>query len=335
MTEAASRLLCLPLLLVMVAASAIAGSGAPVAQAREIALGVYFPDVARHPGKIDRYARLLGRKPMIVSDYKQWDFAPFVEDELDDVWNRGSVPMVTWEPMSYQGRRYTLRGIARGRYDRYVGRAADDAAAWGRPIFLRFAHEMNGDWYPWGSSGANSARVYKRAWRHLVRIFRRNGADNVSWVWTPYVNQGGGLPFKPYYPGDRWVDWVGLDGFNWGYGGSSYTFNELFRGSYRSLARLSSRPMMIAETGTHGGGKARWIAQTLRQLPRLPRLRAFVWFNNQTNGVDLRFNSSRGALRAFRTAARRPRFGLTRQRLLGASGLSRRERPRAPEAGRN
>jgi Glycosyl hydrolase family 26 len=318
----AHRLLCLPLLLGLLAASGIAGPGAGVAQAREIALGVYIPEIDRHPGRIDRYARVSGHEPVIVSSYKQWDFAPFVRAELRAVWKRGAVPMITWEPMSYHGRRYPLRGIARGRYDRYVQRAARAAAAWGRPVLLRFAHEMNGDWYPWrqGVEG-NTARRYKHAWRRVVRIFRRAGADNVKWVWTPYTSQYGKFPFKPFYPGDKWVDWVGFDGFNWGYGGRYYSFRQIFGSSYRVLSRISTRPMIIAETGTYDRDKARWILQALgRQLPRMRRIRALVWFNHPVNGVDLRFNGSRAGLRAFRSAVRAPRYRTTRRYLLDPAG---------------
>jgi glycosyl hydrolase family 26 len=318
MTSTPRRLTGLALLLGVLLLPALAGPAADVARAREIALGVYIPDVAQHPDRIDRYSDLLGRQPVIVSVYKQWDFAPFVRDELDEIWRRGSVPMITWEPLSYHGRRYPLRLIARGRYDGYLRRAARAAASWRHPLLVRFAHEMNGNWYPWGRGVVgNSPRRYKLAWRRVVRIFRRSGADNVRWVWTPHVNQGGNLPFGRYYPGDRWVDWVGFDGFNWGYGKRSYSFNEVFEDSYRSLVDLSSRPVMIAETGTHRAGKARWIAQALKQLPRLRRIRALVWFNHPANGVDLRFNSSRASLRAFRSAARRARYRLTRERLLG------------------
>ncbi|HEY6549850.1 MAG TPA: glycosyl hydrolase [Solirubrobacterales bacterium] len=296
-----------------------AGLSANSSIAREIALGSYIPRVTEAPSNIDRYARLMGRQPAIVHYYKQWDFSPFPRGELRAIWNRGSVPMVTWEPQSYHGRSYTLRGIAQGSYDGYVRRAARAAAAWGRPLLLRFAHEMNGAWYPWGAGiNGNTGRRYKVAWRRLVRIFRRAGANNVRWVWTPHANQFGHLPFEHFYPGDRWVDWVGLDGFNWGYGGSYYTFANIFERSYRALLRISDKPIMIAETGTYEHRNARWIARAMeRQLPLMRGIRAFVWFNNSANGVDVRFNSSRRALRTFRRAARKPRFGLTRDELPG------------------
>jgi len=288
---------------------------------RRVALGVYAPGLFRRPARIGRYARLLGRSPLIVSEYKQWDFAPFVRDELADVWRRGALPMITWEPLSYHGHRYPLRRIVRGGYDRYLRNAARAAAAWGKPILLRFAHEMNGDWYPWGRGvDGNTARLYKHAWRHAVRIFRRLGAGNVRWLWCPNVNQAGGLPFAGLYPGGRWVDWVGLDGFNWGYGGRSYSFRSIFASSLSRLARIApGKPAIVAETGAYDRGKARWIRQALgRQLPRLGRVRAMVWFNQPVNGVDLRFDGTRAGLRAMRHGTRRELFDVTREWLLGA-----------------
>ena len=308
------------LLLTTAATLGSAGIAAPAA-ARCIAIGAYDPAASQWPQSIDRYGRIVGRRPAIVSYYHQWDATPFVASELWGAWDRGAVPMITWEPMSYEGRRFPLRAIARGRFDRYVRRTARAAAAWGRPVLLRFAHEMNGNWYPWGAGlDGNTPHRYKAAWRRVVRVFRRIGADNVRWVWTPYTNQFGGVPFERFYPGDRWVDWVGLDGFNWGYGGRSYSFKQLFGGSYWMLARISRRPMMIAEIGTMDRGKTHWISQALRrQLPRLRRIKALVWFNDGDNGVDLRFNGSQGALGAFRAAVRNGRYGATRQSLLGLS----------------
>jgi hypothetical protein len=294
-------------------------SAAP-AEGHRIALGAYIPGASWHPGRVGRFASVFGREPVIVSDYRQWDSAPFVASQLTAVWRRGGLPMITWEPMSYRRKHYPLRAIAGGRFDRYLDRSARAARDWGHPILVRFAHEMNGNWYPWGSGvDGNTASDYKRAWRHVVRIFRRVGATNVRWVWTPYVD-GGHLPFRRFYPGDRWVDWVGLDGFNWGYGGSTYSFQQIFGRSYRMLARLSSRPMMIAETGTTRKNKARWISQALdRQLPRFRRIRALVWFDAWANGVDLRLGFPAAAMRAFRSAARAKLYASTRGSLLELS----------------
>jgi hypothetical protein len=291
--------------------AAIAAHGTPSAEAR-VALGAYIPGAERHPSRIDAYARKVGHAPLIVSTYKDWGNRPFEPEELDRVWRHGAVPMITWEPWGFP-----LRRIARGRYDRYVRAAARTAARWRHPIFLRFAHEMNGDWYPWGA--ATPAGVYKAAWRHLVRVFRQVGADNVRWVWTPHVDPHWALPFEGRYPGDRWVEWVGLDAINWGGASGWRSFKRLFGGSYRLLRRLSSAPVMLGEVGCGeaGGSKASWVSRAMRRvLPRMRRVRALLWWSKSDPRADLRIDSSGAALDALRSAARLPTYGTDRQTLL-------------------
>jgi Glycosyl hydrolase family 26 len=306
----------------LTAAPAQASHGSP-----SVAFGAYLAKANELPNRIDAFARLVGRAPAIVSYYKQWDYVPFDPTELSAVWNRGAVPMITWEPLSYEGREFPLRLIQRGRYDPYIRESARAAAAWGKPILVRFAHEMNGAWYPWarGVEDNNSYRI-KAAWRRVVRLFREQGATNVEWVWTPNVNTGGHFPFRDLYPGDRWVDWVGFDGFNWALRGEWHSFTEIVDNTYEEIAKLTSRPMIVAETGSSqsGGDKAAWVASALRrEIPKLPRIRAVVWFDATfTNGgeegvgLDARVNSSADSLRAFRAAIASPRYGLTRSELL-------------------
>ena len=291
-----------------------------------VALGAYIPGAEQHPSLIDRYGQLVGRRPVVVSYYRQWDSVPFESSELQAVWDRGAVPMITWEPMSYEGRKYPMRLIQRGRFDQYIRESARAAARWGHPILVRFAHEMNGTWYPWsrGTEGNNSYRL-KAVWRRVVGIFRTQGAANVQWVWAPNVNTGGDFPFRDLYPGDKWVDWVGFDGFNWAQRGAWNSFTEIVDNTYEELAKISSRPMIVAETGSNesGGDKAAWISSALRrEIPEFGRIRAVVWFDDVINEgegegtLDARVSSSRDSLRAFRSAIASPVYSLTRSQLL-------------------
>jgi hypothetical protein len=319
----------LGLAVLILAVAAYAAPSASAAQPdRSVAFGAYIPKAERDPQRIDRFSLLAGRPPVVVSYYKPWDFVPFEANELQPIWDRGAVPMITWEPVSYEGRKFPLRLIQRGRYDEYIRESARAAAAWGKPILLRFAHEMNGDWYPWGRGveGNNSYRL-KAVWRRLVGIFRIQGAENVQWVWTPNVNTGGDFPFRDLYPGDSWVDWVGFDGFNWALRGEWNSFTDIVDNSYEEMAELTSRPMIVAETGSSetGGDKAAWLNSALRrEIPRLPRIRAVVWFNDEFedsgagegDALDARINSSEASLRAFRAAVASPVYGLSRAGLL-------------------
>ncbi len=255
------------------------------------------------------------------------------------IWSRGAVPLVTWEPWTTSHKGISLNAIAAGHYDRYALRSAREAVAWGKPVLLRFAHEMNGGWYPWGIGHGYSPATYVAAWRHLVRLFRRAGADNVQWVWAPNVNEQGGFPislpfvgtgsshpfpFRQFFPGDRWVDWVGLDGFNWGKGGKWQSFTEIFGSSYDTMIQLSSRPMIVAETASNEtpGDKAAWMTSALdREIPRFRRVKAVVWFNEAFSGVNARIDSSARTLAAFRKAIASPQYDLTRSELLATPAI--------------
>jgi beta-mannanase len=178
-------------------------------------------------------------------------------------------------------------------------------------------YEMNGWWAPWCASvNGNSAAEFLAAWRHIVDIARAKGATNIRWIWAPNVdNDGLGVPFAELYPGDDYVDWVGLDGFNRGTSWTSTTWvglHRIFDGSIARLRELTDKPLLIAETGSseEGGEKAAWI-RSLADIPaEFPEVRAIVWFSkNETSlGIDWRVNSSEEALAAFREIATSPAF---------------------------
>jgi Glycosyl hydrolase family 26 len=294
--------------------------GAAAAGARPIALGVFVPDVFDHPEVISEYGREVGRQPAIVLSYKNWSIPPFYEPELNSVWKRGAVSLVTWEPQTAKGEGIPLREIVSGRYDRHIRLSAEAAAEWGKPILLRFAQEMNGRWYPWGLGvNGNTARDYREAWHHIYWIFRNHGASNVKWVWSPNEDAGGSHPLAVFYPGDEFVDWVGIDGFCWGGTIGWPSFTSIFGSTYDRIVELTSKPIVIAETaaGEDGGDKAAWIASALeREAPRFPHVRALAWFNDEDPRADFRVDSSPASLRAFRTAISSPLYAGTRAALL-------------------
>ena len=290
------------------------------AQAAPISLGVFVPGVFDHPGRVSAYGRQVGRQPVMVLSYKNWSVEPFYTPELERVWDGGAVPLVTWEPETEAGKGIPLREIVGKRYDRYIRKSAEAAAAWGKPIMVRFAHEMNGGWYPWGNEvDGNTPRLYREAWHRIFWIFRNHGAGNVRWVWSPNGDAGGGHPLAVFYPGDEFVDWVGIDGFCWGGDIGWPSFTAIFGSTYDRIVKFTSKPIMIAETaaGEEGGNKAEWIASALgREAPAFPNLRALVWFNDEDPRADFRVDSSPPALAAFRTAIASPRYAGTRSTLL-------------------
>jgi len=279
----------------------------------QIALGAYIAGAPGDPAKIDEFAKMVGASPTLVMWYQDWvhedekDFNPAL---MNTVTARGAVPVVTWEPWDAtrgpSQPAYALRTIIAGNYDHYIQQWAHDARMWGHQMYLRFAHEMNGDWYPWSRGvNGNTPAEYVAAWRHVVDIFREEGATNVQWIWSPNILYDGDASFTDLYPGDNYVDCVGLDGYNGGLALSHQwlSFDQVFSSSYARLATLTSKPMMITETASAeaGGDKAAWIRQgLLDDLPsKFPRVRAVIWFN-ENKETDWRVNSSTQSLAAYR-----------------------------------
>ena len=315
-------------------AAASSGGAAARQEAPPIALGVFLPEVPYDMSAVDAFAAQIGRMPAFVVWYMPWEGTEFGDDQtsyLEEADRRGVTPLITWQPgdSSIEGiiqPEYQLRNITRGDFDAYIDGWAAGLAQFGKPVYLRFAHEMNGNWYPWGAFvNGNFPSDFVDAWRYVHDRFAAAGATNVRWVWSP--NAGAPTPMEDLFPGDDYVDWVALDGLNWGAGvefpgcdcfSSWDTFEELFDAPYRTLLSLTTKPIMIAETGSseRGGDKAEWIFDTFqRQLPfRYPEVRAIAWFNQlieptvvDPDGntvrveveLDYRIDSSTAALDAF------------------------------------
>ncbi len=199
---------------------------------------------------------------------------------------RGAVPLITMGPTGV-----SLASVAAGTYDTQYTTWFTQAAAWGHPFFLRWAAEMNAADNDWGTASgnpfSNTAADFVAAWRHVHALAVSAGATNISWVWCPNVDFTGATPFSQVYPGDAYVDWTGLDGYNRSSPGSSKTFSTVFLSSYTQLLALATtKPIMIAEVSSReiAVDKAAWITDALTvQLPQnFTQVKALVWFNKKT-----------------------------------------------------
>jgi len=243
----------------------------------------------------------LGRDPRILHMYYTWT------DPLPD---RADLPPDTILLISWDGTDYA--SINNGSQDGLIAAAADALARYRRPVFLRWAWEMNGDWFAWGGpKNGNNPAGYVTAWRHLHDIFVQHDATNVAWVWGP---NAGSVPaaswndMNRYYPGDSYVDWVGVSGYLMGRETPDYLFAGIVRGYG------GRKPVMIAETGAlEKGGtvKADWIDQLAAWVKAHPAIGALVWFdtdNDKGTGKNWRIDSTPTALAAYRRLVADPRF---------------------------
>ncbi len=282
--------------------------------------GAYVPDAPRFSQNTNLadFERNAGKPVSIVHWFQGWGVTDgtqyFQTQWMNDVRNHGSIPLITWEPWNWRRgvnqNSYQLQDIINGNYDAYITKWAQDSKTWGNPYFLRFAHEMNASNYPWNEQkNGNKPGDYAKAWKHVHDIFTAQGVNNVTWVWCPNVEYAGTTPLEGLYPGDNYVDWVCMDGYNGGTAlnwGGWQSFSQIFSTTYNHLQQLaSSKPVMIGEfaSAEAGGSKADWIADAYStQVPtNFPNIKALVWFNANTD-TDWRIESSTTSKTAFTTA---------------------------------
>ena len=262
---------------------------------------------------ISSFQSMSGKKLAVVLWYVHWE-DPFPTTEANTVHANGSIPLITWEPWITHPLG-TLEAIASGSYESYVRSFLQAAKDWSEPLFLRFAHEMNGNWYPWDglhNGEASGPEKYKRAWLYIYNVKEELEAENVNLVWCPNNTNQPNVSWNTaaaYYPGDRYVDWIGMDGYNWGYG-SWQTFDSVFSEVYQALTALTAKPLMIGEfaSAEEGGSKAGWITDAFDRIRNdYPRVKISCWFNINKER-DWRINSSGSAEVAYKTVLQNSYF---------------------------
>ncbi|HVD86768.1 MAG TPA: glycosyl hydrolase, partial [Solirubrobacterales bacterium] len=251
----------------------------------------------------NRFERHAGKRVAILNQGQKW--AAFDELEMNATNARGAIPLVTMG----LGGGVTLAEVAAGGQDAAIKQWALAAKSWGHPFLLAPWWEMNGTWYPWGRSAD-----FVDAWQHFHDVVAGQGATNVTWTWiTNAIWSDPASDPTPYYPGNDYVDWVGIDSYNWGLGPAQperwRSPNQTINPTLNIVKGLTNgeRPIAITEEASseYGGNKADWIREMLTTyLPRHPEIKAYVWFNwnQENNGFrhDWPIESSATAQQAFR-----------------------------------
>jgi mannan endo-1,4-beta-mannosidase len=237
-------------------------------------LGVYVNGVPDSYSGVNAFTRTTGAKPDVVMYYSGW-FVPFKAVFAATAAKNGAVPLVQMDPDNV-----SVAAIAQGKYDAYLFSYAEAVRAYRHPVIMSFGHEMNGYWYPWGYKDTSPA-TFVAAWRHIVKLFRTLGAQNVTWLWTVNIindSHGGHIPRPdPWWPGSSYVNWVGIDGY---YLKPSWKFAPLFGPTIAAVRSVTADPILIAETGAvPAAGQSAKIDDLFNGI-RQYGLLGFVWFNS-------------------------------------------------------
>ena len=291
-------------------------------------LGVYTPPAPFTIERVKQFEESVGRDVAIVMWYQPWastNRSRFDAAACLAIMRSGKVPLITWEPWDpgsdanllknpSKQPEYRLKAIVDGEYDAYLRQWATDIRTLGGPVMLRPMHEMNGNWYPWaGTANGNSPEQFVAAWRHIHDIFEEEGATNVTWVWSinhESVPADKKNAYAAYYPGDEYVDWTSISGFNWGTTSSYSSWRPFLHWYTKPLAYLETldKPICVSEFGSveQGGSKAEWIEDAYGRIKGISRVRAVVYYDSieksTSSTQDWRVGSSPTSLAAFRKA---------------------------------
>lgn len=264
-------------------------------------LGVAAKGAPAAMTNIERFARTAGKKPDLIEFYSAWGDR-YEARSVSNSWRYGALAYIAWEPFDK-----SLEAIASGQDDTYLRGYARSVKELNLPVAISFAHEMNGFWYPWGTRKSTAAQ-FVAAYRHVHDVFQREGATQVIWVWSPnIVNPMPDVRLKAYWPGDDYVDWVGVIGYYAQHGPAA--FDALYGPTLDQVRAFTGRPLIIAETAAEAGRrKPADITDLFRGVAAHDDVLGFVWFDFDKE-ADWRVNSGPASAETFRQNAADPRFG--------------------------
>jgi hypothetical protein len=262
-------------------------------------LGVYETGPPQTYRPVADFTRMADRQPNLVGYYSGWN-EPFKASFAKTVHKYGAATIVQIDPTLI-----SVSAIAAGDYDRYLRLFAASVRAFRYPVVIGFGHEMNANWYSWGYEQTAPA-TFVAAWRHIVRLFRSRGADNVVWLWTLQADEPGTGPIASWWPGARYVNWVGIDGY---YYRPYENFAGIFGKTIAEVRAFTGQPILLSETA---------VGPVAGQTAKIPDLFAglhqygllgLVWFDiAQNDGLyhqDWHIQDSPAAEMAFRNSASR------------------------------
>jgi mannan endo-1,4-beta-mannosidase len=248
------------------------------------------------PWHVDDWARDVGAAPQAVAKFEAFSRRRTLDHYAAESRRQGiRRMMVSWEPwtpvpsalgvaaQSAPQPGYRNIDVARGAQDRYITAFARSLARYPGIVYLRYAHEMNGYWYPW----SRDPEAYRWAWRRVVRLFDVAGARNVRFVWAVNANlyEPPGVwrrTLRRYWPGRRYVDFVGSTMIDFG-GTKDYSVRA-FAGRLRALRRGYRKPVVLAETNTDYHGRVAWLSDLRTMLRGMPWVTAVMWSQLPSRG---------------------------------------------------
>jgi hypothetical protein len=265
----------------------------------ELAWGIFEPTAPNDFQYLSSLEKLLGYTFPVLLNYSSFESTvrhSDLEYRLMNAHNNGKALeltlQTTWMPDGTSNQVYQILG---GAYDEFLKNYAKTVADFGHPVLFRLGNEMNGDWCPF--SGYNTSRdpmIFVEFYRYVYSFFEQAGAKNVIWVWNPNGKSFPDFTWNNelmYYPGDAYVDVIGLTAYNTGnyYNGETWKdFSSLYDSIYYSYLQKYDKPMMITEfsSATRGGDKVKWVEDMFVKIRGYDKIKLAVWWNGADYDTD-------------------------------------------------
>ncbi|MEN6325873.1 MAG: glycosyl hydrolase [Syntrophomonas sp.] len=283
--------------------------------------GIFEPSAPERLDYLHELERQVDYKFDFLIIYKTFD-APFPAQELERAYQEQRYVQLTLQTMNINGENSNITyDILNGKFDWFFIDYAQKAKNFGHPLLFRLNNEMNGDWCVYSSYyGSKDTELYKAVWQHIYQIFADNGANNVLWVWNPNDISFPGFKWNHalnYFPGEDYVDIIGLTGYNTGnyYPGEYWReFTWIYDPLYQQYQNLFDYPFIISEFGCNsvGGPKTVWIGDMFANMKKYPGIKVAIWFNGTDvdgNGMPARIyrlDENSAVINAFRQGLSEP-----------------------------
>ncbi len=219
--------------------------------------------------EIENLTLWTGKRPVVTVLFTNWcaeSINLLFNIQLHNIWNHTTIPLITWQMIECGGQ--SQPGITKlvnnHTFDMYINQFSDRLKIWlsgkdeiygtndDRRAYLRLAHEMNGNWYPWSQN--STPNDYILAWRHVYDIFSSKSLDStrLQWIWSVNNIDYSKYTAEDYWVGENYVDWLGIDGYNFGDSKKSPWVwpNQVLDNMIGRIRKLSStKPLSINEYG--------------------------------------------------------------------------------------
>lgn len=233
----------------------------------------------------------------IISYYLAWNeesIGKFPHRLTQSIFDKDAIPMITWEPWAsglpvsdtvpqLKEEKKIFKYISLGYYDEYLKDFSDILKSYDKPFFIRFAHEFDNPQYPWSYRGDNTPEEFIAAWKYVYTFLKKENAHKAIMVWNPWKSEA----IPAYYPGDDYIDWIGLTTLNYDYLNSNrryMSFQDLYEPFHHQIDSIADqKPVMLAEFGSLDleGRQREWITNAIRTInEQYEEIQSVVLFNS-------------------------------------------------------